>query len=256
MCARRAFRIEIDMNQNDFTSAYTAPHPLLPDLDEVRTALEAMMRPGDVHELCTIRSDKGYRGKPQIDVAYVASPEKAAELVSRYTFRTATACYVGLNPVDQALHSRYHDRFEEAASLRTKDGDVVCYRNLLVDVDPVRPVGVSATDAELAAAGGITTSIAAYLTEEGWPLPVIEGTSGNGGQLIYRLPDLPNNHESTAVVRRVLNSLAALFDTDAVKVDTGVFNTSRITKIPGTAACKGDHTKDRPWRKAKAVCRG
>lgn len=238
------------------TPSAPAPHPLLPDLIEVQDALEAIMLPGAIHELCVLRSDKGHRGKPQVDVAYAAGPATAAALICRYNFRTAQSCYVGVNPVDPALHSRYHDRFEEAASLRTKDEDVLALRNLLIDVDPVRKTGISATDGERALAMGTTAKIESYLAEEGWPLPVVSGSSGNGGHLIYRLPDLPNTPESVALAKRTLVALAALFNSDAVKVDTGVYNPSRICKIPGTAACKGDHTKDRPWRKAKAVCRG
>jgi hypothetical protein len=51
----------------------------------------------------------------------------------------------------------------------------------------------------------------------------------------------------------VLLALAQRFDTDAVKIDRAVFNASRICKVPGTVARKGDNTKDRPHRRARLL---
>jgi hypothetical protein len=42
----------------------------------------------------------------------------------------------------------------------------------------------------------------------------------------------------------MLKVFAAKYDTDTVKVDTGVYNASRITKVPGTVARKGIEVPD------------
>ena len=51
--------------------------------------------------------------------------------------------------------------------------------------------------------------------------------------------DLPA--DDGGIVERILKALASRFDTDAVTIDTAVFNPSRITKVYGTVAKKGDH---------------
>ena len=52
---------------------------------------------------------------------------------------------------------------------------------------------------------------------------------------------------------RILKALSFRFDDDAVKVDTGVKNAARITKLYGTLTCKGDATNERPHRRSRLV---
>jgi hypothetical protein len=49
---------------------------------------------------------------------------------------------------------------------------------------------------------------------------------------------------------RATKGLADKFDNNIVKVDTSVFNASRITKVVGTIARKGIESEGRPYRKA------
>jgi P4 family phage/plasmid primase-like protien len=88
-----------------------------------------------------------------------------------------------------------------------------------------------------------------FLDAAGWPEPVV-ADSGNGWHLLYKI-DLPA--DDGGLVERILKALAKRFDTDAVTVDTSVFNPSRITKLYGTVSKKGDHTPNRPWRRSKIV---
>ena len=76
--------------------------------------------------------------------------------------------------------------------------------------------------------------------------------SGNGMHLLYPL-DLPNDAESTGLVKGALAGLAARFDDAVVTVDQSVFNPGRITKLYGTVATKGDHTPLIPWRLSRLV---
>jgi hypothetical protein len=64
--------------------------------------------------------------------------------------------------------------------------------------------------------------------------------SGNGGHLLFRLPDLPVNEENQQFVKGTLEMLAARFNTSEVHVDTTCFNPARIWKLYGTTARKGD----------------
>ena len=132
----------------------------------------------------------------------------------------------------------------------TSDGDIVARHWLLIDCDPQRPAGISATDAEHDAAVERCRQIWSELHyNHGWPEP-IGADSGNGAHLLYRV-DLPV--DDGGLIQRCLSALAAQFDDDTVKVDTGVFNPARIWKLYGTLACKGDSTTDRPHRMSRIL---
>jgi putative DNA primase/helicase len=151
--------------------------------------------------------------------------------------RRAEGVYVTLNPV----------RVEgEDQSRAATDADVVRRVWFLVDVDPVRPAGTSATDAEKAFALSVARKVRDYLRSQAWPEPIL-ADSGNGYHLDYRI-DLPNDNASRDLIQRCLQALAAKFDTPEATVDRSVYNASRICKLYGTLARKGDSTEDRPHR--------
>jgi len=62
--------------------------------------------------------------------------------------------------------------------------------------------------------------------------------------------DLPNDQTSDAVIKRVLDVLAARFSDDGVHVDSNVHNPARIRTLYGTRKRKGDSTQDRPHRRS------
>ena len=159
--------------------------------------------------------------------------------------------YVTLNPCKEALYARAADRLEYRASVTTSDHDIEKRIHLLIDIDPVRPAGVSATDEEIAQARFVTVAVFKHLKSLGWATP-LTAKSGNGFHLIYNI-DLPNDKESIELVKAVLKALAAQFNTEFAKVDTSVFNAARIVKAYGTLAAKGDSTPDRPHRIAEVT---
>jgi hypothetical protein len=133
-----------------------------------------------------------------------------------------------------------------------KDHDIRHRSHLLVDIDRMGDTRLPANQAEMDAAKVLADAIRAFMHERGWPKPVAV-MSGNGYHLYFPLGDLPNNDDTTALVRLILKNLAAMFDTPQVGVDTSVSNASRITKVPGTIMRKGIATEDRPYRMAE-VC--
>ena len=159
--------------------------------------------------------------------------------------------YVTLNPCKEALLSRAADRVVYRAQITTADHDILHRFHLLVDIDPVRPAGVSATDEEIAQARLVTVEVFKYLKSLGWAIP-LTAKSGNGFHLIYNI-DLENTKESAELVKAVLKTLAAKYDNEFAKVDTTVFNAARIVKAYGTLAAKGDSTPERPHRVAEVV---
>jgi len=133
-----------------------------------------------------------------------------------------------------------------------KDKDIAYRDLLLIDIDKVGHKGESSTDTELEAARLLSVEIAEYLKSEGWDEP-IRMMSGNGYHLYYVLNELPNDKAHKKLVEGTLRELAEKFNTGIVAVDTVVFNASRITKVPGTIARKGENTIERPHRLAEVL---
>ena len=128
--------------------------------------------------------------------------------------------------------------------------DDIAYRDLLlIDIDRAKKKVEPATDADIEAARLVANDIKGYMSERGFADP-LRVMSGNGHHLYYVLKDVPNTPEATATVQQVLHNLAAKFDNADVKVDTAVFNASRITKVPGTIMRKGMESEGRPYRMA------
>ncbi len=162
--------------------------------------------------------------------------------------------YVTLNAVNPALLARRVNRIKMRLSRKdatTADTDIIRRRWLPVDIDPVRPSGVSSTDAEHAAAIDAAGRIAGYLAGQGFPEPLI-ADSGNGAHLLYRI-DLANDEAATGLVKGVLATLDALFSSDVITVDTANHNAARIWKLYGTVSRKGDFTPERPHRRSGII---
>lgn len=214
------------------------------DLEHIREAVRRLCEPGSVYEL---RIPKTRRGTVS---GYYDDFDKLAEDAAKWSGQ-APGVYVTLNPVNPALLARSSNRLTEYAQHTTNDGDIVKRLWVPIDLDAVRPAGISSTDEEHDAALRRAQLIAAWLTERGWPAP-IEGDSGNGAHLLYGV-DLPNGNAARALIEGCLKALALWFDDDRVKVDCTTFNAARIWKLYGTLAAKGDNLPERPHRLARLM---
>ncbi len=167
----------------------------------------------------------------------------------------APGIYLTLNPVSPALLARATNRIKPRVRETSQDKDIPCRRWLLIDIDPVRPAGVSATDGELALASERVAAIVEYLDFLDWP-PPLQAMSGNGYHLFYRV-DLPV--EDDRLIKAVLAGLADQFSDEQVAVDRSVHNPARIVKVIGTMARKGDDlhdiegVPDRPHRRSNLI---
>jgi putative DNA primase/helicase len=226
----------------------TAPIDVAGMAASLRTA--GLVEPGQVFEvrLANVSTPTNRRRHTESGFFTAENLEAACAAVVDLE-RSASGVYLALNPIAPELLARRANRVDVAkgGQLAT-DRDIVRRRLLLIDADPVRPDGISATDEEKAAALATVTAVREFLHERGF-LPMVLCDSGNGYHLLIHI-DLPNDDESRDLVRQVLLALAAKFDTPAVKIDTKVFNASRITKFYGTMAKKGDSTPERPHRRS------
>ncbi|MCX6692953.1 MAG: hypothetical protein NT074_00105 [Methanomicrobiales archaeon] len=162
--------------------------------------------------------------------------------------------YVTLNPVNSVLLSRRANRVETRIGKNdslTADTDIVTRCWLPIDIDPVRPSGVSSSDQEHEAAIEKAGRIGAFLAEKGFPAPLI-ADSGNGAHVLYRI-DLPNDDASRDLVKRCLEVLAVVFSDGVCTVDTSNHNAARIWKLYGTVSRKGDHVDERPHRRSRVI---
>ena len=180
---------------------------------------------------------------------YFDNLEQLTSAVARYDGR-AEATYLTLNPVQPALLARGVNRLVEWARYTTSDADIVCRRWMLVDLDPVRPTGISSSDIELEAALHRRAEVVEWLDLAGFPSGLC-GLSGNGAHLLYRLDNLPNDEENTALIRACIAVIAARFSDKTVDVDRKVFNPARLCKLYGTLVRKGDNMPDRPYRRSR-----
>jgi P4 family phage/plasmid primase-like protien len=232
----------------------SASRALRPAAPEIRRFCRALCRPGEVREVRIPRTRSGqlWRGNG-VQAGWFDELEKLVQAVLPITGADAEGVFVSLNPVNDPLLARRANRLADVGrgDPTTTDADISRRTNLLIDPDPLRPSGISATDEEMAEALRVRDQIQPYLADQGWPEPRISGMSGNGGGLIYAI-DLPNDDAATTLVRQVLAALASSFNTPTVKVDQTVYNAARITKIYGTVAAKGDPIAERPWRVARA----
>ncbi|RKY03384.1 hypothetical protein DRP77_06210 [Candidatus Poribacteria bacterium] len=165
----------------------------------------------------------------------------------------AEAIYVTLNPVNPALLARSANRLRTVrkGEATTSDADILCRRWLPIDLDPVRPAGVSSTDEEHEAAIQRAKEIREWLKGLGWPEPIF-ADSGNGAHLLYRI-DLQNDETSRELIRKCLQILDLKFSDDKVKVDITTYNAARIWKLYGTLVCKGDNLPERPHRRSRIL---
>ena len=163
----------------------------------------------------------------------------------------APGVYVTLNPLNPEVLARRVNRVQQYAKNTAEDADVFRRRWFSLDFDPIRPAGVSSTPEEHQAALDTVRKCRDWLQERGLPRPIL-ADSGNGAHLLVRI-DLPNDQESTELVRRCLEAVAIRFTDDTVHVDVKVFNAARVWKLYGTLAAKGDSTSKRPHRLAKLL---
>jgi hypothetical protein len=212
--------------------------------EEILRAARLLMAPGAVHE---VRIPKTRQGTIS---GYFNCPEALADAVLGLDGKVE-GIYITLNPCKLALLARAANRLKERAAVTTSDHDIERRQWLLLDFDPVRPAGVSASDYEHARAITVACATEDELHGAGFPDPVV-CDSGNGAHLLYSVK-LPNDLRSTAVVKSALRGIAARCETDDVKVDLAVFNAARIVKLYGTLTCKGDHVSERPHRRSRIL---
>jgi len=213
------------------------------DRETILRAFDLFVAPGEVVELrAPVRRGRTMAG-------YFTDRERFAAAACQLS-GTVPGVYMTINPVQAALLARACNRIKDYIPQVTSDGDILCRRRIPFDHDPTRAAGISSTDDEYALAFEAADRTSAFLVDHGVPrTSLVDVSSGNGAH-VHVAVTLPNDEAATTLVKNILAAVAAHVDTDAVHVDQTMFNASRIIKVPGTLAMKGDSTPERPHRLA------
>ncbi len=204
--------------------------------------LKRILIPGEVYE---VRIPK-YKGKSTCS-GYFDDSEKLVQAVGDYDGK-AVGIYFTLNPCNPALLSRADNRMNEYAKNTTSDNDINKLTRILIDVDVVRPAGISSTDLEHEIALDKAKQIRNLLATE-YNINSLLANSGNGAHVIPII-DLPNTQENVTLCKQFIEAIGYLFDSDQIKIDRTTYNPAHITKLYGTMVCKGDCTAERPHHRS------
>jgi P4 family phage/plasmid primase-like protien len=220
-----------------------------PSREFIQSILDVLYEPGQVGELRCL----GPKGKGYDRCGFFNDNKKLADLIYTFSDGSYSGLYVTINPLDPAVLARASNHLvvnRAASSISTRANEVVKRTRLVLDFDPIRPSGISATADEKVGALRSVEFCREYLCgQRHWAMPLYMD-SGNGYHLVFGI-DLPNEKESTDLLKALFSALRYRFrepcDRYKVKLDD-LFDAPRIIKAYGSLAAKGEHTEDRPWR--------
>jgi len=218
--------------------------------EAVQQAYRLLTAPGQVVEIRALEASFDTSRYTATIGGYFDNIEILTREICR--LRQAQGIYITLQPCHpDLLHKAKNKLKPQKSADATSDKHITEYRWLLIDSDPERVTGISSSDDEHNQALAHSAFICNELCAIGWPDPVT-ADSGNGAHLLYRI-ELTTDETDKNLVKRTLAGLAERYSTDAIKVDTSVFNPARICKLYGTLACKGDNTTERPHRLSRLL---
>ena len=195
--------------------------------------------------------------RPDLDLPAISRLYRRPDYESDSTFEAAIEsevadkngkgynCYQCLNTINYDFRG-----------VAVTDSDIFAAEYLFIDVDRVGKKKSPASDSELQKAWCLTSKIVDYLTAQDWPPPTIV-MSGNGYHIYYAIDDddLNPTADNKLLKRAVVGCLAKMFDSSSYQSDQGVYNESRLVKVIGTIAYKGEDSPFRPYRRASLVSR-
>lgn len=210
-------------------------------MEGILSSLLLLHDPEDIVEIRSIDP------KPTISGLFRADSPNIEKQLARYKGRTF---YQTMNCIDPGCYSRaQREVLMPSPKETTSDRDIIGYNWILIDADPVRPSGVSATDTEKELARKTAGKVYLHLKKLGFSEPVA-ADSGNGYHLLYRIRAEITSKDTISQFLKVLD---LWFSSEAVQIDTAVYNPARITKLYGTIARKGANSPERPHRKSRIL---
>lgn len=217
------------------------------DKETIREWWQVFKEKGDhLTEIRVLDGKRTYSG-------YFTDVDKIIAAILPFDNSPHAQIYFTLNSINDACYGRAQKDKMIAVSREptTGDADIVGRTHVLIDLDPKRPAGVSASNEELEYAHRKAVDVFRFLLAQGFNEPII-CKSGNGYHVVIPCKTASND-ETTAVVKKFLQVLSLLFSDEHVDIDEKVFNASRICKLYGVTSRKGENTPERPWRQSEIV---
>lgn len=191
----------------------------------------------------------GYEEREMIVAETLGSPNQIATVMPKGLAQlcvdeqpgSSKGVYLHPGRVDLERAKTYHWRWTPQGRAKGVGVEhMEALRVLVVDLDPKRPSGTSATPEEQSNAAKLAAKIyldlAEYLTSDA---SLAYMMSGNGCQVHLALDSLPTSTAPT--LRIILSYLAALYGTPEVEVDRSMADPRKIIPAAGTQKRKGDH---------------
>ena len=183
---------------------------------------------------------------------YFKSPEAIIASIQPYLSMDDEQFYFVMNRIDPSCYGRQQcEKIVKSPKITTNDSDITRRLWVMVDFDPVRKSGTNSSNEEYQLASDRARDVYYFLRQQGFPDCVI-CSSGNGLHLQIKV-DLPNDEETTEIIKRFFQYLGQQFSDDKVDVDLKNFNLARLCKLYSTTAKKGANLPDRPWRQSKIL---
>lgn len=132
-------------------------------LDEILDTLNLVRNEGEVIEIRMVGTREGAVS------GYFDNYTEAVKSVEKYNGKNDI--YITLNPVKSGLLSRYNNRLQTYAKQTTSDTDIEKIKYILIDLDPVRPSGISSTKEEKEKALELLKNILRDFKNENLPTP-------------------------------------------------------------------------------------
>lgn len=183
---------------------------------------------------------------------YFKSFDNLCKQLEPYTNMEDEQIYFVLNRIDESCYARPQcEKFVKSVKVSTNDNDIISRRFVMIDCDPIRKSSVNSNEFEFNCAMQKARDIFRFLRENGLQDAIV-CHSGNGAHL-QLLVDLPNDDETTEILKRFYKYLGQRFTDEHVDIDQKVFNLARLCKVYSTVAKKGANITDRPWRQSKII---
>ena len=191
------------------------------------------------YELRLIGNQTDESGKPKVKSTYFRSLEELQVRMEELSLEDwqdiAFNAYYTINPVKAEVAKTSHNP------------DIAERRDLLLDLDPIRPANTMATEEQRQAAYAQAKEAIEWLSTEGIE-DIVVADSGNGAHLHLSIA-MDNTEESRRVVEDFLKQAAEKLDTATSHVDQGVHNAARLCRLYGSENCKGSDPA--LWRRSR-----
>ena len=138
--------------------------------------------------------------------------------------------------------------FDTVENNTVSNKDIKKIKFILLDIDPKRPSGTASTDEQKEEAKKVFDNCLQYLEDNNIHYYTFD--SGNGYHALIPI-DIECTKENNGIIKELLYHLDSKFSSERARVDTGVHNPARITRLYGTLNTKGIQIKPECCRISK-----